>query len=111
MKNILFKGVGTAIATPFDENGINITEFIKLLNFQLDNGVDSIIVCGTTGEVSTLTDEEKILLIETTVKIVNKKVPVIVGTRIKLNKKNNCRFYFSRKTWIRWTFNSYSLLQ
>lgn len=81
MKKILFKGVGTAIATPFDENGINIAEFIKLINFQLDNDVDSVIICGTTGEASTLSFDEKTLLIETAVKIVNKKIPVIVGTR------------------------------
>lgn len=87
MKKILFKGVGTAVATPFDERGVNITEFIKLLNFQLSNEVDAIIVCGTTGEAPTLSLDEKKLLIETAVKIVGGKVPVIVGTGTNSTKK------------------------
>ena len=59
MKKILFKGCGTAISTPFDENGVNLKEFERLVNFQIKNGVDAIIVCGTTGESSTMTEEEK----------------------------------------------------
>ena len=66
MKKILFKGVGSAVPTPFDENGVNISEFRKFLQFQIDNNVDALIVCGTTGESSTMTRDEKI--------------PVIVGT-------------------------------
>ena len=56
MKKIIFKGCGTAIATPFNENGVNYEEFEKLLEFQVENGADAIIVCGTTGEASTMTD-------------------------------------------------------
>ena len=59
LKKILFKGVGTAIATPFNSDGVNIPAFEKLLSFQLLNSVDSIIVCGTTGEASTMSDDEK----------------------------------------------------
>lgn len=59
MKKILFKGCGTAIVTPFTENGINFSEFKKLLEFQIKEGVNAIIVCGTTGESSTMTLEEK----------------------------------------------------
>lgn len=80
MKNILFKGCGTAIATPFRDDSVNIQEFKKLLQFQLDNNADAIIVCGTTGESSTLTTEEKIELIKCSVQTVNNKIPIIVGT-------------------------------
>ena len=59
MKKILFKGFGTAIATPFTDNGVNLKEFEKLVEFQIQNNVDAIIVCGTTGESSTMTEDEK----------------------------------------------------
>ena len=55
MKKILFKGVGSAVPTPFDEKGVDISEFRKFLQFQIDNNVDALIVCGTTGESSTMT--------------------------------------------------------
>ena len=80
MKDIIFKGCATAIVTPFDEdNQINFDEFKKLINFQLDNKVSAIVVCGTTGEASTLSKEEKEELIKYCVKVVNKRVPVIAG--------------------------------
>lgn len=80
MKKIIFKGCATAIVTPFDEeNKINFDEFRKLVNFQIDNGVNAIVVCGTTGEEATLSNEEKNALIEYCVKVVNKRVPVIAG--------------------------------
>lgn len=80
MKKVLFKGCGTAIATPFDENGVCLKEFEKLMNFQIESSVDSIIVCGTTGESSTMTKEEKINLITSAVSVSRKRVPIIVGT-------------------------------
>ena len=80
MKQILFKGCGTAISTPFDENGVNLNEFKKLLNFQLTNHADAIIVCGTTGESSTMSEEEKILTIKCAIEVTNKKIPIIVGS-------------------------------
>ena len=80
MKKILFKGCGTAISTPFDENGVNVKEFEKLIEDQIHNKVDSIIVCGTTGESSTMTKEEKKLAIECAVKTSNGRVPIIAGT-------------------------------
>jgi len=80
MKKILFKGAGTAIVTPFTEDKINYPEFEKLLNFQIENNIDAIIVCGTTGESSTLSTDEKKALIDFTVKTVNHRVPVIAGT-------------------------------
>lgn len=80
MKKILFKGCGTAIATPFDENGVNIGEFKKLVESQIANNVDAIIVCGTTGEASTMTKEEKTSVIKCAIETSNKRIPIIVGT-------------------------------
>lgn len=80
MKKILFKGCGTAISTPFDETGVNLKEFQKLIEEQIQNQVDAIIVCGTTGEASTMTTEEKIATIECAVKTAQKRVPIIAGT-------------------------------
>lgn len=88
MKKILFRGCGTAIATPFtNENKINYEVLKKYLDFQMENKVDAIIVCGTTGESATLLNDEKKELINFTVKYVNKKVPVIAGTG-----SNNTKF-------------------
>lgn len=81
MKQILFKGCGTAIATPFDNNGVNLLAFEELLDFQINNKADAIIVCGTTGEASTMTKDEKLKTIECAIKATkNKKVPIIAGT-------------------------------
>lgn len=80
MKKIIFKGCGTAIATPFNEKGVNLQEFSKLVEDQIQNGVDSIIVCGTTGESATMTEEERLQTIECAVKVSNGRVPIIAGT-------------------------------
>ena len=57
----IFKGAGVAIATPFKENGeVNYEEFERLIEFQIENGTDAIIVCGTTGEAATMTEEEQL---------------------------------------------------
>lgn len=80
MKKIIFKGCGTAIVTPFNENGVNFEEFGKLIENQIQNKVDALIVCGTTGEASTMTKTEKEETIKYAIQKVNKRVPVIVGT-------------------------------
>lgn len=80
MKPIIFKGCGTALATPFDENGINFKVFEEMLENQIENGVDALIVCGTTGESSTMTEKEKKDAIKFVVDVVKKRVPVIAGT-------------------------------
>ena len=80
MKEIIFKGCGTAIITPFAENGVNFEEFRKMIEFQISEGVDSIIVCGTTGESSTMTTEEKKETIKFAIDVINKRVPIIAGT-------------------------------
>lgn len=80
MKKVIFKGCGTAIITPFTENGVNLEEFRKLIEFQIKEGADSIIVCGTTGESSTMTTEEKKETIKFAIDVANKRVPIIAGT-------------------------------
>lgn len=94
MKKIIFKGCGTAIATPFNEEGVNLQEFSKLVEEQIQNEVDAIIVCGTTGESSTMTEEERLQTIECAVKVSNGRVPIIAGTGsnntravVEMNKK------------------------
>lgn len=77
----MFKGAFTAIVTPFDKDGkINYEKFKELIEFQIENKIDGIVVCGTTGESSTLTQTEKKELIKYTVDTVNKRIPVIAGT-------------------------------
>lgn len=80
MKKIIFKGCGTAIATPFTEDGVNFDEFGKLIEFQIAEGVDSIIVCGTTGESATMTEKERKDTIKFAIDKVNGRIPVIAGT-------------------------------
>ena len=77
----IFKGAGVAIVTPMHEDGtVNYEEFAKLVEFQIANGTDAIIVCGTTGESSTLTHEEHLDVIRYCAEVVNKRIPVIAGT-------------------------------
>lgn len=80
MKQVLFKGCGTAIVTPFTEDNIDFEEFGKLIEFQISEGIDAIIVCGTSGESSTMSDIEKKEVIKFAINKVKKRVPVIVGT-------------------------------
>ena len=80
MKKVLFKGCGTALVTPFTNDGINFEELRKLIEFQILEGIDSLIICGTTGESSTMSLEEKKAVIEFSVKIANGRVPIIAGT-------------------------------
>lgn len=81
MKNTIFTGAGVAIVTPMNADGsIDYDEFGRLIDFQIENQTDAIIVCGTTGESSTMTDEEHVECIRYCVERVNKRVPVIAGT-------------------------------
>ncbi|AGX45220.1 4-hydroxy-tetrahydrodipicolinate synthase [Clostridium saccharobutylicum] len=80
MKNVIFTGAAVAIVTPFTENGVNFEELKKLIDFNIENGTDAIVITGTTGESSTMSDEEHKETIKFTVEYVNKRVPVIAGT-------------------------------
>ncbi len=77
----VFTGAGVAIVTPFKENGeVNYEKFAELIEFQIENGTDAIIVCGTTGESSTLTHEEHLSVIKYCVEKVAGRIPVVAGT-------------------------------
>lgn len=77
----IFTGAGVAIVTPFHEDGsVNYEAFAEQIELQIAGGTDAIIVCGTTGESSTLTHEEHLDVIRYCVKQVNKRIPVIAGT-------------------------------
>ena len=86
MKDIIFKGVGTALITPFLDNSINFDEFKRLIEFQISGGADSLIIGGTTGESSTMTTNEKKYLIRFACNTINKRVPVIAGTGTNCTK-------------------------
>lgn len=81
MKNTIFTGAGVAIITPMNADGsINYDGFADNIEYQISNGTDAIIVCGTTGEASTMTDDEHIECIRFAVEKTAKRVPVIAGT-------------------------------
>lgn len=77
----VFTGAGVAIVTPFKDNGeVDYKKFAEMVEYQIENGTDAIIVCGTTGESSTLTHEEHLDVIRYCVEKVNGRIPVIAGT-------------------------------
>ncbi len=77
----IFKGAGVAIVTPMKENGeVNYEKFAEMIEFQIANGTDAIIVCGTTGESSTLTHEEHLDVIKYCAEKVAGRIPVVAGT-------------------------------
>lgn len=77
----IFTGAGVAIVTPMKADGaVDYEAFSKLIEFQIENGTDSIIVCGTTGEASTLSHEEHLDVIKYCVEVVAGRVPVVAGT-------------------------------
>lgn len=80
MKNTVFTGVATAIVTPLTPDGIDFEAFGRLIDWQIEQGVNAIVAAGTTGEGSTLTDEEHRAVIKFTVDRVAGRIPVIAGT-------------------------------
>ena len=80
MSETLFQGSGVAIVTPFTQDGVDYNKLEELIEYQVKNLTDAIIICGTTGESSTMADEEHKKAIEFTVQTVNKRIPVIAGT-------------------------------
>lgn len=80
-KELIFTGAGTALVTPFTPSGeIAWEELEKLVEFQVEGGIDSIIACGTTGEAATMTAEEHLKVVDFIIRKVNGRVPVIAGT-------------------------------
>ena len=80
MKKVIFKGCATALVTPFTNDGINFEELRKLIEFQILEGIDGLVICGTTGESSTMSLVEKKSVIDFSVKVANGRVPIIAGT-------------------------------
>jgi 4-hydroxy-tetrahydrodipicolinate synthase len=77
---MLFKGSGVALVTPFNETGVDFNKLGELIEYHIENKTDALIVCGTTGESTTMSDEEQFAVIDFTVKKVDKRIPVIAGT-------------------------------
>ena len=75
---MIFKGIATALITPFKNGKIDVEAFQKILDYQYDNGVDAVVVLGTTGEPATMSQEEKDLVIKLAVKRLKGKIPIIV---------------------------------
>ena len=80
MKKTVFRGVATALITPFNESGIDYDQFSRLIEWQIESGINGLVVCGTTGEASTLTDDEHRDAIAFAVKQAAGRVPIIAGT-------------------------------
>ena len=76
----IFRGAASAIIKPMNENGVDYENFKKLLNWQIDEGIDALVIAGTSGEGSTLTDEEHREVLKFAVEVVGGRVPVIAGT-------------------------------
>ena len=79
-KKTLFTGAGTALITPFTENGVNFGALGNIIEFQIENSVDALIICGTTGEAATMPDKEHLSVIEFAVKKTAGRIPIIAGT-------------------------------
>ena len=80
MKETIFTGAATAIITPMTENGVDYEAFGKLIDWQIEEGIDAIVAVGSTGEGATLNDEEHCKVLDFAVKRVNHRVPLIAGT-------------------------------
>lgn len=81
MKKIIFEGAATALVTPMNNDGsVNYTALENLVEEQINNGIDALVICGTTGESSTLDHEEHVKVLEVATQKANKRVPIIAGT-------------------------------
>ncbi|MEG2588076.1 MAG: dihydrodipicolinate synthase family protein, partial [Cetobacterium sp.] len=77
---MIFQGSGVALVTPFTKTGVDFETLGKLVEYHIENGTDALIVCGTTGESTTMNDDEQLAVIKFVVDKVNKRIPVIAGT-------------------------------
>jgi len=80
MKEMVFKGVATALITPFNKDGIDFEAFDRIIEQQIAGGVNALVICGTTGEKATLNDEEHVSVLRRAVKTSNGRIPIIAGT-------------------------------
>ena len=80
MKNTIFKGVATALITPMNEQGVDYPALVRLVNWQIEQGIDALVICGTTGESSTLSDAEHKEVLKVALETAAGRVPMIAGT-------------------------------
>ena len=79
-KNPIFRGAATALVTPLNENGVDYVQLKKLIDWQIEQGIDALVIAGTTGEGSTLSDAEHRELFREAIKMIDGRVPAIAGT-------------------------------
>ena len=100
----IFKGAGVAIATPMKENlEVNYDKLDEMLEEQIAGGTDAIIICGTTGESATMTEEEHAATIRFAIERVNHRIPVIAGTGSNCTRTCNSAVQRSAGRWSRRT--------
>ena len=80
MKKTVFQGVGTALVTPMTATGVDYDAFEKLIEWQIEEGVNALVIAGTSGEGSTLSDAEHKEVLRFAVEKINGRVPVVAGT-------------------------------
>lgn len=80
MKEPIFKGSGVALITPFDDAGVNYPKLEELLEFQLNNGTDAIVICGTTGEASAMSEAEQVEVFKFCIKKMKGRIKMLAGT-------------------------------
>lgn len=92
---MIFEGVGTALITPFNENGVDFESLERIVNDQITAGVNALIVCGTTGEPATMTEQERISAVKCVVETTEGRVPVIAGagSNCTATAISNCQKY------------------
>ena len=92
---MIFEGVGTALITPFNENGVDFESLERIVNDQITAGVNALIVCGTTGEPATMTEQERISAVKCVVETTAGRVPVIAGagSNSTATAISNCQKY------------------
>ena len=94
MKKRVFEGVATALITPMnDDTTVNYKRLESLVDEQIKGGVDALVICGTTGEKSTLRYDEHLKVIEVSVKAAKKRVPIIAGRTLQRCRKGRCRCF------------------
>ena len=79
-KNPIFRGAATALVTPLTAEGVDYPALKKLINWQIESGIDALVICGTTGEASTLSDEEHKAVLKFAIEVADGRVPMIAGT-------------------------------
>jgi len=85
----MFRGVGTAIVTPFKNGELDLESYERLVRYQLENGVNALIVLGTTGESPTVNEDEREKLVSRTLEIVDGKIPCDRGSGNEFHRKND----------------------